>query len=107
LSAVRLLAEIRPAGFEGSFTQLKEFVRQVRPAPSPGPVIRFETPAGRQADVPGRSASSAGVPWLFFLSAIGVSGGKRAGRPEGHQNGISRAQTSGAAAAAKITISSE
>ena len=28
LSAVRLLAEIRAAGFEGSYTQLKEFVRQ-------------------------------------------------------------------------------
>ena len=32
LSAVRLLAEIRAAGFEGSDTQLKAFVRQVRPA---------------------------------------------------------------------------
>src|SRR5215510_1335519 len=49
LSAVRLLAEIRAAGFAGSYTQLKEFVRRVRPAPSPEPVIRFETPAGRQA----------------------------------------------------------
>ena len=51
LSAVRLLAEIRAAGFEGSYTQLKEFVRQVRPAAPPAPVIRFETPAGRQAQV--------------------------------------------------------
>ena len=51
LSAVRLLAEIRAAGFEGSYTQLKEFVRRVRPIPAPAPVIRFETPAGRQAQV--------------------------------------------------------
>src|ERR1700754_3430382 len=51
LSAVRLLAEIRAAGFAGSYTQLKEFVRRVRPAPAPEPVIRFETPAGRQAQV--------------------------------------------------------
>jgi transposase len=51
LSAVRLLAEIRAAGFEGRYTQLKAFVRQVRPAPPPEPVIRFETPAGRQAQV--------------------------------------------------------
>ena len=49
LSAVRLLAEIRAAGFEGSYTQLKAFVRRVRPAPPPTPVIRFETPAGHQA----------------------------------------------------------
>jgi transposase len=47
--AVRLLAESRAAGFEGSYTQLKAYVREVRPARSPEPVIRFETPAGRQA----------------------------------------------------------
>jgi transposase len=51
LSAVRLLAEIRAAGFEGSYTQLKAFVRQMRPAAPPAPIIRFETPAGRQAQV--------------------------------------------------------
>jgi transposase len=51
LSAVRLLAEIRAAGYVGSYTQLKEFVRQVRPAPPAEAVIRFETPAGRQAQV--------------------------------------------------------
>jgi transposase len=51
LSAVRLLDEIRAAGYGGSYTQLKEFVRGVRPTPAPAPVIRFETPAGRQAQV--------------------------------------------------------
>jgi transposase len=51
LSAVRLLAEIRAAGFAGSYTQLKEFVRQVRPTSPAEPVIRFETPAGRQGQV--------------------------------------------------------
>jgi hypothetical protein len=51
LSAVRLLSEIRAAGYEGSYTQLKEFVRQVRPTPPADLVIRFETPAGRQAQV--------------------------------------------------------
>ena len=51
LSAVRLLAEIRAGGYKGSYTQLTAFVRQVWPTPSPAPVIRFETPAGRQAQV--------------------------------------------------------
>src|SRR5262245_56023553 len=51
LSAVRLLAEIRAAGYSGGYSQLKAFVRHVRPAPPPEPVIRFETPAGRQAQV--------------------------------------------------------
>lgn len=51
LSAVRLLAEIRAAGYTGGYSQLKAFVRQVRPTPAPEPVVRFETPAGKQAQV--------------------------------------------------------
>jgi transposase len=51
LSAVRLLEEIRAAGYAGGYSQLKAFVRRVRPTPTPEPVIRFETPAGRQAQV--------------------------------------------------------
>jgi transposase len=51
LSAVRLLEEIRAAGYTGGYTQLKAFIRQVRPVPPPEAVIRFETPAGRQAQV--------------------------------------------------------
>jgi transposase len=51
LSAIRLLGEIRAAGYVGGYTQLKAFVRRVRPTGAPEPVIRFETPAGRQAQV--------------------------------------------------------
>lgn len=51
LSAVRLLDEIRAAGYTGGYTQLKAFVRGVRPVLPPEPVVRFETPAGRQAQV--------------------------------------------------------
>src|SRR5262245_56283238 len=51
LSAVRLLEEIRAAGYPGGYSQLKAFVQRVRPTAVPEPVIRFETPAGRQAQV--------------------------------------------------------
>lgn len=51
LSAVRLFAECRAAGYPGGLTQLKAFVRQVRPRPEPEPVIRFETAPGIQAQV--------------------------------------------------------
>lgn len=51
LSAVRLLEEIRAAGYTGGYSQLKALVRQLRPVPEPEPVVRFETPAGRQAQV--------------------------------------------------------
>lgn len=51
LSVVRLLAEIRAAGYTGGYSQLKAWVRQVRPVPMPAPIVRFETPAGKQAQV--------------------------------------------------------
>jgi transposase len=51
LSSVRLLDEIRAAGYAGGYSQLKAYVRRVRPLPPPEPIIRFETPAGRQAQV--------------------------------------------------------
>ena len=51
LTAVRLLAEIRAAGSPGGYTQLKEYVGRIRPKPPPDPVVRFETPPGKQAQV--------------------------------------------------------
>jgi transposase len=51
LSATRLHDEIRAAGYQGGYTQVKEYVRAVRPSPPADPVVRFETPAGLQAQV--------------------------------------------------------
>lgn len=51
LSAVRIFEEIKAAGYTGSYTQVKEYVRGIRPVQAPEPVQRFETPAGRQAQV--------------------------------------------------------
>src|SRR5690606_21099325 len=51
LSAVRLLEEIRAAGYTGGYSQLRDYVRQVRPRPPEEPVVRFETPPARQAQV--------------------------------------------------------
>ena len=48
---VRLFAEIKAAGYAGGYTQLKEFVRAVRPRPPADPVVRFETEPGHQAQV--------------------------------------------------------
>jgi transposase len=50
LSAVRLHGEIKSAGYAGSYTQVKEYVRQVRPVVL-DPVVRFETPPGHQGQV--------------------------------------------------------
>jgi transposase len=51
LSATRLFEEVRAAGYGGGYTQIKDYVRRVRPGPPPDPVVRFETPPGLQAQV--------------------------------------------------------
>lgn len=51
LTGVRLLEEIRAAGYDDGYSQLREYVRQLRPRSPAAPVVRFETPAGQQAQV--------------------------------------------------------
>ena len=51
LSAVRLFAEVRAAGYTGGITQVRDYVARTRPRPQPEPVVRFETPPGLQAQV--------------------------------------------------------
>jgi transposase len=51
LTAKRLFDEIRAAGYPGSYTQVKVYVRGVRPRPPVEPIVRFETPPGRQAQI--------------------------------------------------------
>src|SRR5512144_103063 len=74
LSAVRLLDEIRAAGYTGGYTQLKAFVQRVRPTPAPEPVIRFETPAGRQAQV---DFARFAFPWGVRYALLVVLGYSR------------------------------
>lgn len=45
-TAQRLFDEIQAAGYSGGYTQVKEYVRSIRPQPPADPVVRFETPAG-------------------------------------------------------------
>lgn len=51
LSGARLLREVRERGYAGGITQLNDFLRTVRPPPVAPFEVRFETPAGRQAQV--------------------------------------------------------
>ena len=73
LTAVRLFEEVRAAGYPGSLTQLKVFVRQVRPRPEPEPVVRFETPPGHQGQV---DFAEVRLPWgkrFVLLVVLGYS----------------------------------
>lgn len=60
LTATRLFEEIGAAGYTGGYTQLKSYVRSVRPRPPPEPVVRFETAPGYQAQVDFAEFS---LPW--------------------------------------------
>jgi transposase len=51
LTAVRLFAEIRAAGYHGGLSQLKVWVQRLRPPPPVAEIVRFETPPGHQAQV--------------------------------------------------------
>ena len=48
LTGSRLLREIREHGYRGGYTAVTDFLREVRPAPSPSFEVRFETPPGHQ-----------------------------------------------------------
>jgi transposase len=83
LSAVRLLDEIRATGYAGGYTQLKAFVRRVRPMPVPEPVIRFETPAGarRRLTSPGfdcRGGFATRCSWCWATRGCSGAGSIRA-----------------------------
>lgn len=73
LTATRLCEEIRAAGYAGGYTQVKEYVRGVRPGAAPDPVVRFETPPGLQAQV---DFAEFRLPWgkrFALLVVLGYS----------------------------------
>jgi transposase len=51
LTGSRLHREIRELGYSGGYTVVKDFLREIRPRLGAGYEVRFETPAGRQAQV--------------------------------------------------------
>ena len=74
LSATRLYEEVQAAGYTGGYSQVKEYVREVRPQPPPDPVVRFETPAGLQAQV---DFAEFRLPWGKRFALVVVLGYSR------------------------------
>ena len=74
LSATRLYREVREAGYEGSYNQVKRYARQVRPLAEPEPERRFETPPGHQGQV---DFADFALPWGKRLALVVVLGYSR------------------------------
>jgi transposase len=72
LQATRLFAECRAAGYPGGYSQLRVYVRTLRPPPEP--VVRFETPPGHQAQV---DFASCQLPWGRRYALVVVLGYSR------------------------------
>ena len=74
LTATRLFEEIKAAGYDGGYSQLKAFVRKVRPTAPVEPVVRFETPPGLQAQV---DFAHFTLPWGVRYALVVVLGYSR------------------------------
>jgi len=73
LTAVRIFEEIKASGYAGCYTQVKEYVRKVRPRAPEEPVVRFETPPAHQGQV---DFAEFRLPWgkrYAFLVVLGYS----------------------------------
>jgi len=78
IPAVVLLREVQELGYQGGLTQLKMFVNDHKPQPVVEPLVRFETPSGKQKQVDfmvirrGRDRLSAFVATLGYSRATFV-----------------------------------
>ena len=73
LHATVLLREIRELGYEGGITQLKEYVRSIRPAVVEKPIVRFETDPGKQLQIDFVVLRRGDMPLRAFTAELGYS----------------------------------
>lgn len=73
LPAPVLLREIREQGYAGSLTQLKGYLRKIRPVKKEDPLVRFETEPGRQMQVDFVIFKRCGIRLPAFVATLGYS----------------------------------
>ncbi len=73
LHATVLLRELREQGYDGGITQLKEYLRMIRPAPEPEQVVRFETAPGKQLQIDFVVFRRGPLPLRAFTAELGYS----------------------------------
>jgi transposase len=73
IPATVLLRELRARGYTGSHSILRAHMARLRPARAEEPVVRFETPAGRQMQVDWAEFRLDGLRWFAFVAVLGFS----------------------------------
>jgi transposase len=73
IAATVVLRELRDRGYSGGITQLKEFMRGIRPAVPLEPLVRFETPPGKQMQADFVVFRRGSVPLRAFTAELAYS----------------------------------
>lgn len=73
IPATVLMREIVARGYRGGSSQLRAFMRTLRPVQSPDPVVRFETPPGGQMQVDWVEFRKGADPLYAFCATLGFS----------------------------------
>lgn len=73
IPAVVLFREIKARGYDGGLTRVKDFVRGLRPAPKPDPVVRFETEPGCQMQADWATVGRGDEQLKVFIGTLGWS----------------------------------
>lgn len=72
IPATVLLREIRARGYEGGLTQLKQWLSPLKRV-EPEPVVRFETPPGKQMQVDFTTVRRGRYPLIALVATMGYS----------------------------------
>ena len=73
IPATVLYREIAPRGYSGGMSQLRVFLRALRPVPPVDPVVRFETAMGEQLQVDWVEFRTGATPLHAFCATLGFS----------------------------------
>lgn len=73
IPATVLYREIAAQGYQGGMSQLRAFMRALRPAPPADPVVRFETAMGEQLQVDWVEFRKGEAPLHAFCATLGFS----------------------------------
>ena len=73
IPATVLMREIQARGYLGGYSQLRAWMRTLRPISAPDPVVRFETSAGEQLQVDWVEFRKGPQPLHAFCATLGFS----------------------------------